>query len=108
MKKYLKVVVMVVFLFVTGLNVYKAQTDVRLSDAQLKNVEALASGEGDNCSEWVIKKCYKEFSKDVGDDFYATCGGNPTVSGGMTACGASSIYEPKFFTDSYDCLSCVK
>lgn len=45
MKKYLKVVVMVVFLFVTGLNVYKAQTDVRLSDAQLKNVEALANNE---------------------------------------------------------------
>ena len=43
MKKYLKVVVMAVFVLVTSLNVYKAQTDVKLSDAQLKNVEALAN-----------------------------------------------------------------
>lgn len=46
MKKNLKVAVMAVFVFVTGLNLYKAQTDVKLSDAQLKNVEALATGEG--------------------------------------------------------------
>lgn len=46
MKKYLKVVVMAVFVFMTGFNVYKAQTGVKLSDTQLKNVEALASGEG--------------------------------------------------------------
>ena len=46
MKKYLKVVVMAVFVLVTSLNVYKAQTDVKLSDALLKNVEALANYEG--------------------------------------------------------------
>lgn len=45
MKKYLKVAVMAMFVLVTGLNVYKSQTDVKLSDTQLKNVEALASGE---------------------------------------------------------------
>lgn len=46
MKKNLKVIVMAVFVLVTGLNVYKAQTDVKLSDTQLKNVEALADYEG--------------------------------------------------------------
>ncbi len=51
MKKNLKVAVMAVFVFVTGLNVYKAQTDVKLSDAQLKNVEALASGEESELSK---------------------------------------------------------
>ena len=45
MIKYLKVAVMAMFVLVTGLNVYKSQTDVKLSDTQLKNVEALASGE---------------------------------------------------------------
>ena len=45
MKKYLKVVVMAVFVLVTGLNVYKTQTEAKLSDSQLKNVEALANNE---------------------------------------------------------------
>ena len=43
--KIFKVAAMAVFVFITGLNVYKSQTSVQLSDAQLKNVEALASGE---------------------------------------------------------------
>lgn len=45
MKKIVKFTVLAVFAFITGLNVYKAQTEVQLSDAQMKNVEALASGE---------------------------------------------------------------
>lgn len=36
MKKYLKVVVMAVFVLVTSLNVYKAQTDVKLSDRSVE------------------------------------------------------------------------
>ena len=43
--KFLKTAVMVAFAFITGLNVYKSQTEMKLSDAQLKNVEALAAGE---------------------------------------------------------------
>ena len=45
MKKVVKITALAVFAFITGLNVYKAQTEVQLSDAQMKNVEALASGE---------------------------------------------------------------
>lgn len=45
MKKIVKFTVLAVFAFITGLNVYKAQTEVQLSDAQMKNVEALAGGE---------------------------------------------------------------
>lgn len=44
-KKVIKFTVLAVFAFITGLNVYKAQTEVQLSDAQMKNIEALASGE---------------------------------------------------------------
>ena len=75
MKKNLKVAVMAVFVFVTGLNVYKAQTDVKLSDAQLKNVEALASGEYYGSlvqwtpSGWV---CYNSVYDNLGEDFF-TC-----------------------------------
>ena len=42
MKKYLKFAVMAAFALVTVYNVYKVQTEVVLSDTQLKNVEALA------------------------------------------------------------------
>lgn len=42
MKKYLKFAVMAAFALVTVYNVHKVQTEVVLSDAQLKNVEALA------------------------------------------------------------------
>lgn len=45
MKKYLKFAVMAAFALVTVYNVHKVQTEVVLSDAQLKNVEALAGGE---------------------------------------------------------------
>ena len=45
MKKIFKPALFAVFAVLTAVNVYKAQTDVQLSDAQLKNVEALASGE---------------------------------------------------------------
>ena len=45
MKKIFKPALLAVFAVLTAVNVYKAQTDVQLSDAQLKNVEALASGE---------------------------------------------------------------
>lgn len=42
MKKYLKFAVMAAFALVTVYNVHKVQTEVVLSDTQLKNVEALA------------------------------------------------------------------
>lgn len=45
MKKYLKFAVMAAFALVTVYNVHKVQTEVVLSDAQLENVEALATGE---------------------------------------------------------------
>ena len=51
MKKVVKIAVLAVFAFITGLNVYKAQTEVQLSDAQMKNVEALASGEESELSK---------------------------------------------------------
>ena len=51
MVKLIKAVVFVVFAFITGLNVYKSQTEAQLSDIQMKNVEALANNEyGDNPS----------------------------------------------------------
>lgn len=43
MKKSVKIAVLAVFAFVVGINVYKSQTDMSLSDIQLDNVEALAS-----------------------------------------------------------------
>ena len=45
MKKYLKFAVMAAFALVTAYNVHKVQTEVVLSDTQLKNVEALANNE---------------------------------------------------------------
>lgn len=45
MKKYLKFAVMAAFALVTVYNVHKVQTEVVLSDAQLKNVEALSDQE---------------------------------------------------------------
>lgn len=75
MKKNLKVAAIAMFVFVTGLNVYKAQTDVKLSDTQLKNVEALASGEYHGSlvqwtpSGWV---CFKDVKDNLGEDFF-TC-----------------------------------
>ena len=45
MKKIFKPALLAVFAVLTAVNVYKAQTDVQLSDAQLKNVEALANNE---------------------------------------------------------------
>ena len=53
MKKIFKPALLAVFAVLTAVNVYKAQTDVQLSDAQLKNVEALATGESD------IRRGYK-------------------------------------------------
>jgi len=108
MKKYLKVVVMAVFVLVTDLNVYKAQTDVKLSDALLKNVEALAQSEGSDCIEWVDKRCYNNFSLQIGANYYATCSGTPTVPGGKLECGAISIYEPLTPWNSQTCLQCVR
>lgn len=75
MKKKLKVAVMAVFVFVTGLNVYKAQADVKLSDAQLKNVEALASGEyHGSLVQWTPSGwlCYNSIYDNLGEDFF-TC-----------------------------------
>ena len=44
-KNFLKVAVVAVVAFVAGLNVYHSQTEVRLTDIQMENVEALAGGE---------------------------------------------------------------
>ena len=64
MKKIFKPALLAVFAVLTAVNVYKAQTDVQLSDAQLKNVEALASGEDFKefycMGEWDI--CDEDFS----------------------------------------------
>lgn len=108
MKKYLKFAVMAAFTFIAGLTVYHAQARVQLSDAQLENVEALANDESSTCTEWVLKTCYDEFSEDVGENFYPTSSGTPSVSGGILRCGAPSIYKPKFFTNTHDCLFCVR
>ena len=43
--KVFKIAVFVVFAFITGLNVYKANAEKEMSDIQMKNVEALATGE---------------------------------------------------------------
>ena len=105
-----KVATMAVFAFITGLNVYKAQTEIQLSDAQMKNVEALASGEGGTCIEWVDKSCYDEnnFTHTLSKDFHAICAGTPSVPGGKLECGNFSIYEPNAFWQGSLCLYCVK
>lgn len=75
MKKNSKVAVLAAFAFITGLNVYKAQTDVKLSDAQLKNVEALASGEyHGSLVQWTPSGwlCYNSIYDNLGEDFF-TC-----------------------------------
>lgn len=67
MKKIVKFTVLAVFAFITGLNVYKAQTEVQLSDAQMKNVEALASGEiNPDCPNGCVEGeggcfCFKDY-----------------------------------------------
>ena len=99
---------MVVFTFITGLNVYKAQTEVQLSDAQMKNVEALAQSEGSDCIEWVDKLCYDNFSNDMDLYYYASCSGTPSVQGGKLECGAISSYKPLIPWQSYTCLQCVR
>ena len=75
MKKNSKVAVLAAFAFITGLNVYKAQADVKLSDAQLKNVEALASGEyRGSLVQWTPSGwlCYNSIYDNLGEDFF-TC-----------------------------------
>lgn len=52
MVKLIKSIVFVVFAFVAGLNVYKANTEKELSDIQMKNVEALATGEKPPFENW--------------------------------------------------------
>lgn len=77
MKKVVKFTVLAVFAFITGLNVYKAQTEVQLSEAQMKNVEALANEEQNpNCDnrsgyrKWYAKPVDKN---DVEETFYDCC-----------------------------------
>ena len=60
MKKIFKPALLAVFAVLTAVNVYKAQTDVQLSDAQLKNVEALATGELYASQGPEIKELYLE------------------------------------------------
>ena len=73
MVKLIKAIVFVVFAFITGLNVYKAQTEVQLSDAQMKNVEALANQEYIGSliqftpQGWV---CYNEVRDDMYVEFF--------------------------------------
>lgn len=73
MKKYLKFAVMAAFALVTVYNVHKVQTEVVLSDAQLKNVEALSdqeflgsyvqlTGQG-----WL---CFNDIRDDMSDGFF--------------------------------------
>lgn len=75
--KILKITVIAVFAFITGFKVYKAQTEVVLSDAQLKNVEALATGElNPDCDN---RNGYRKWnakpidSNDVEETFYDCC-----------------------------------
>lgn len=69
---FYKVAVLPAFVFITGFNVYKAQTEFQLSDSQMKNVEALAGG------EWLPEfeiVCGAEGGKcwDTGDDCKIGC-----------------------------------
>ena len=50
--KVFKIAVFVVFAFITGLNVYKANAEKEMSDIQMKNVEALATGEKPPFENW--------------------------------------------------------
>ena len=89
MKKNLKFIVLVVFAFIVGLNVYKAQVDVKLSDTQLRNVEALANDEGGDAS--VIYAWSKEIScEGWGTGSYRVCQkngpGNTCHDPGDTTC----------------------
>ena len=73
MKKYLKFAVMAAFALVTVYNVHKVQTEVVLSEAQLKNVEALANQEYIGSliqwpgSSWV---CFEVVRDDMYDEFF--------------------------------------
>lgn len=51
--KVFKIAVFVVFAFITGLNVYKANAEKEMSDIQMKNVEALATGEKPPFENWM-------------------------------------------------------
>ncbi|MBQ8771561.1 MAG: NVEALA domain-containing protein [Bacteroides sp.] len=51
--KVFKIAVFVVFAFITGLNVYKANAEKEMSDIQMKNVEALATGEKPPFENWL-------------------------------------------------------
>lgn len=80
--KFFKTAVMVAFAFITGLNVYKSQTEVKLSDAQLKNVEALASSEyHGSLVQWTEQGwvCFRYVYDNWGSDFF-TCTNCSTCS----------------------------
>lgn len=77
MKKYFKSAVVAAVAALAVVNVYKAQTKVELSDLQIKNVEALANGEGNiNCDnrsgyrQWNTKPSNSE---DKEKAFYDCC-----------------------------------
>lgn len=52
MKIVVKFTVLAVFAFITSFNVYKANAEKELSDIQMKNVEALATGEQPPFENW--------------------------------------------------------
>lgn len=71
--KVLKCAVAAVFVAAAGYGVYQTQVeDMAMSEIALANVEALGWGEG-QCAEWIMKKCYDDFSTEYGPHYYASC-----------------------------------
>lgn len=73
MKKYLKFAVMAAFALVTVYNVYKVQTEVVLSDTQLKNVEALSDQEFLGSYVQLTDQgwlCFDDIRDDMSDGFF--------------------------------------
>lgn len=72
-KKIFKVAVVAVVAFVAGLNVYQSQAEIRLTDLQMENVEALAGGE---CLGSLIKVvdqgwlCYNVVAENMSGDYF--------------------------------------
>ena len=107
----LKTVMIAVISVMVSINAYKTLDEKSLPENVLANVEALADEEYDGlCREWVDKRCWQpdDFSTCHGLDYYSTCGGVASTSGGKLECGAISSLEPLYPYNFELCLQCVR
>lgn len=96
MKKYLKFAVMAAFALVTAYNVHKVQTEVVLSDAQLKNVEALSDQEFLGSYIQLTNQgwlCFDDIRDDMSEGFFLCTDCKGCINTTATYAGMSGYCE---------------